>query len=42
MKKELHLLGEEMLAYNDDNINTVVNILFMRRYSDSTDRKSSK
>jgi len=29
MKKGLHLLGEELLIYNDDTINTVVNILFM-------------
>ncbi len=36
MKKELHLLGEELFVYNDDTINTVINILFMSRYSDST------
>jgi len=39
MKKELLLLSEELLAYDDDTINTVVNILFMQRYSDSTNRK---
>jgi hypothetical protein len=39
MKKELALLGEELHGYNVDNIKTDVNILFVWKYSDSTNRK---
>ena len=39
MKRELLLLGEEMIGYNDDAINSVVDNLFLLTQFDSTNRK---
>lgn len=39
MKKELLLLGEETIGYNDDAINSVVDNLFLLIQFDSTNRK---